>query len=162
MKTKKVKKAPTLLSDAIELALEDLEVVEQSDDYKVEMGEWHTPVGRESSVNSQCYVCFAGSVMAVTHQMPWGEYVESIQGVGDDWESVYRALDCIRKGFVQSALNAMNHIKTVDWLTTFMEKHNFQECEFSYGVVVTPYHENPLIFKREMRDIAKALKKEGL
>jgi len=60
--------APKKLSDAIELALEDLAIVEKHKDYVVDMGIFHAP---EQYLKNICCVCFAGAVMTVTHQIPW-------------------------------------------------------------------------------------------
>lgn len=48
------------LSDMTEIALQDLIAVSKMPGYRIDMGNWHTPLG------NTCSVCFAGSVMVGT------------------------------------------------------------------------------------------------
>lgn len=152
--------APTKLSAAIQLALEDLEVIEQSDDYKVDMREWHHPNGDELDPYSKCCVCFAGSVMAVTHQMPWGKNICFV-GAERDWDKVFRALDAIRQGRLRLVLKCLGLRFPLEWVEDFAARHGMVALGFSDINVVT-YWENRRSFKRDMREIAKALEIEGL
>lgn len=51
---------PDKFSDFLELALQDLEDIEMSRFYNVDMGRWHVP----SASGVRCTVCLAGAMMA--------------------------------------------------------------------------------------------------
>ena len=55
-------KLPEKLSDCIDVALKDLELVVGDPRYIVDFEKWHVP--DSTQFNTQCTVCFAGSVMA--------------------------------------------------------------------------------------------------
>ncbi len=53
-------KLPDDWAELIRLALHDLELCEQDGRYTIDMGHYHIPIDHE------CYVCFAGGIMAQT------------------------------------------------------------------------------------------------
>jgi len=137
---KKTPVAPKKLSAAIDLALEDLAIVEADKDYKVNMGKYHVPE------ITKCHVCFAGAVMAVTHQTPWEDH--GTTGMhGDDWYQVYNAVDTIRTG-------------NLEWALCYMK----QKLPNSLGprIHIVPYKECKASFKMDMETLSMTLKKEGL
>ena len=122
-----------LLPDAphelVLLAISDLEKVSGDDRYVVCMGRWHSPVSdvehlKDNSENTQCAVCFAGSVMAKTLNVDIDRDVKSLSKVfKKDTDTVNKlmALDFIRMGDVRKAL---------DQITSLSK-------EFSFGI---PFH----------------------
>jgi len=84
--------APEKLSDAIRLALRDLELVEKDDRYEIDMEEWH--LGAYG--NTRCHVCLAGAVMAKTCNVPIEEELYS-HDFKDEWENTFEALDYVRE-----------------------------------------------------------------
>ena len=65
---------PDKLSDLLEIALDDLELVEADPHYAVNMNQWHNI----SSVNGICHVCLAGAVMAGTLRADPGQHTMPI------------------------------------------------------------------------------------
>jgi len=146
-------KAPTKLSDAIDLALEDLEIIEtQKKDYTVDMNNYHSP---NCFWDDKCHVCFAGAVMSVTHQVPWEEYVEPYY-FGHGWDKVFRALDLVRMGHLSIAL---------EWMQ--IEKLSFNECRSitqssNIDGYFPTYNDDKKAFKKAMKHIASELRKRDL
>lgn len=80
---------PTKLSDAIEMALEDLRSCERDPHYIIDMGEWHKTDGMV------CHVCLAGAMMDRRFRLqPSEERRPSDFGVA--WTDVFLALDSVR------------------------------------------------------------------
>lgn len=135
-KTKQVK-LPDKPSALIRLALRDLEKCEQSKNYQIEMGAWHEP-------NGKCSVCLAGAVMA---QSLYGERSKAF--IPSDFgpnELKLRALDDFRCGYINEAFMQLGM------------KHPGLPEYFE----VAQYRGNPQKFKKNMRQLATLLAKEGL
>lgn len=93
-------KAPKRFSTAILMALNDLALVERDKRYSVNMSQWHHPTW--SGDTSVCEVCFAGSVMAKTHNAPEDRFL--YHNDFPEWENIFSALDCIRQYNLLGAL----------------------------------------------------------
>lgn len=95
-------------SGKIRFAIEDLEAVERSQRYEIDMETWHSP----NSWKNVCLVCFAGAVMANRHGIqPHQTYVGPFQADGpneysanDRWDDLFSALDEFRTGYVEAFL----------------------------------------------------------
>jgi len=130
-------KLPEKPSDLILLAVNDLEACEQSDDYHIDMGDWHVP-------HEKCCVCFAGSVMA---QSLKGVIASNLgpQNFGDYNQIRLRALDRFREGYIEAGL----------------ERMGFGDQVFDGRDAIT-YEHYPTKFKQQMRQLASDLAAEGL
>lgn len=145
MKTlKKYKKLSTLLR----IALKDLSKAERSKKYVVNMGQWHSP-----DLQGRCHVCLAGAVMANSLEVPIDRSASpeicrdelDSNGVSDA-EKLY-ALNHVRSGDMVAALYNLS----VDRIPADMPAQ----------VDVVSYREDPKLWRRQMNNIIKLLKKYG-
>lgn len=130
---------PKRMSEAIRMAVADLEAVEKLPQYRIDMGAWHEP-----APDGLCEVCFAGAVMARTHKLPQHRYSSGFDIAGWDWNCVFDALNELRKGGVASAAQSMG-----------VKIPSFHKMD------VTSYDENPEQFKADMLRTASFLEAEG-
>lgn len=149
---------PDTLSALILVALADLEAVEKSDTYVVNMGQWHSPsLNAGPKGQLQCRVCFAGAVMAQTLGEHPGSYV-SIGAFGDDIGKL-TALDTLRYGDLEAAL--------YEFYCHGHEKNARLEEKATLiiaAILETGYYPSPAIysgdperFKTDMRELAERL-----
>jgi hypothetical protein len=137
---------PTRMSDAIRMAVADMEVIEQTPGYQIAFPVvWHEPYGE------YCRVCFAGCVMARTlgakpNQSVWFDDRE-IGGPDRKWMGVFQALDAIRNGSVGVARSW--------WPEGFNGVLPVQNWP------VADYTADPIGFKRDMLALADRLQAEG-
>ena len=137
---------PTRMSDAIRMAVADMEVIERTPGYKIAFPvAWHEPHGE------YCRVCFAGCVMARTlgakpNQSVWFDDPE-IGGPDRKWMNIFQALDAIRSGFVGVA-----RVRWPDGFSGVLPAQNW---------TVTDYSADPIAFKRDMLALADRLQAEG-
>ena len=124
------------LSAIIDLSLDDLELVEQDNNYEVDMDTWHEPRGTT-------VVCLAGAVMAKTLRVPKDEL--ALPKYFGQNQSALVALDHARLGYVGAALGLIG--------SPFRD---------DLDRIITPYAESPAKFKRDMRKLSEDLKREGL
>jgi hypothetical protein len=101
--------APTKLSDAIDIALEDFKIIRTDPRYEIDMTKWHEPdmVYDPSSDEDRpaCAVCFAGTVMARRFPLDPGTETNPRCGdFSDAWKNTFNALDYLRGGHVSSAV----------------------------------------------------------
>ena len=137
MAAKKQVKLPEKPSALIRLALRDLEKVERSRRYVVDMSVYHVP-------NGHCRVCFAGSVMAYTLKV--ARDFNSVATYQLPERGKMNALDCARRGDVGSMF---------EYLGRSMPK----KIEPYFDV--RPYDEDKKGFKRDMRKLAATLARAG-
>ncbi len=132
-------------SELIRLAIKDLKTVESMPDkYTVDMGEWHLKLQGtyHGTYMNRCYVCLAGSVMAIslkatTQRFP-GEFPEV--------ENLLLALNKFRNGQIHMGLNQM-------------------EVKLPAGIRdrnVCNYYVNKIRFKNDMLDMADYLESFNL
>lgn len=132
---------PDQPSELLELALNDLEQVENDPSYDINMNDWHYP--RDTG----CSVCFAGAVMAGTLGAAPGEELspEDFEQSNDAYK-LY-ALDSARGG---------------DW-GAFMDElriyHNVPDELFEELPNVTAYADDPEQFKANIRQAIDVLRR---
>lgn len=134
-------------SRVIEMALEDVEILQRSDKYKFRMGDiWHRPVG------DKCAVCFAGAVMANRLRVPATENADP-----EDFEDAIQvrlsALNLFRQGLVGMGLDEMVPRSSL---------RGERENGFWWHLPVRRFHGGGKGFKADMRSIAEMLKSKGL
>lgn len=134
--------APTKASEAIRLALADLEKCEANPHYRINMGLWH---GRKASTGP-CYVCLAGAVMAQTLGTPRTATRAPYEFRNSDnpaWESILEGLNSVRIGYILSVDPPQFKI-----LGERIDRFNY------LPICPTPYHISPGQFKADMRRLA--------
>lgn len=134
---------PDKPSELIRLALSDLKKVEAaSDDYIVDMGEWHSS---DYECSGKCAVCFAGSVISQTLH---------ISPRSDVGPSSFDRDTCSKL----SALNEFRNGRLMDGISMMMLDKEFRGdiCEI-YPKVVKYNSRNPLPFHEYMNKIATYL-----
>lgn len=133
----KVVKLPEKPSALIRLALRDLEKVERSRRYRIDMEVYHVP-------NGHCRVCFAGAVMAYTLKVA-RDFNSFTAHELPEQKKMY-ALDCARRGAVESMFG-------------YLDAH--RPDGMPMYVAAAPYGKEPKAFKRDMRSLATRLAKHG-
>jgi hypothetical protein len=147
-----MKKLPDKLSDLIEVAVKDLEAVEQDPHYVVNMDTWHRAEAQEFRIGQQvfekepCTVCLAGAVMAKTLEVPryWSKNPVDFRGENSTEDKLI-ALDLVRRGFIDGALRQLGHV--------------IDDAPYEF---VPDYRNNSDEFKIRLRIIAQRLKGMGL
>ena len=93
------------LSELLNLALDDLELVENDDDYAINMKTWHY----QDKESDPCEVCLAGSVLAKTFNVSKTyNFNSSDVSIGQETMPKLYAIDCIREGDLKTALWYLN------------------------------------------------------
>ena len=133
---------PDKLSDLIEVALRDLELVENDKRYTVNMDWWH----RSNLYDHTCIVCLAGAVMAKSLDVS-PDRTRFPNDFDDKTEAKLDALNWARVEDVDYALYHLD-IKASDYSCLDRE--------------VVCYSDNPEQFKADMREIVAALKEQDL
>jgi hypothetical protein len=112
---------PNVLSDCIEIALQDLAKAEASDKYVVDMGTWHRPTD-----DGKCQVCLAGSIMAFTinNVITPDIHIECTSDFPRILEHKLDALDSIRSHHLDSAIG--------NWLQAL--KHKYRTINHPYNL----------------------------
>ncbi len=144
------------LSKVIEIALVDLEKIEQSPKYVINMTTWYEQYGH----GEQCNVCFAGCVMASTladcaldARGECGEYgITPARYKDARITKRLRALDLARRGFKEALPAFMD-----DKLDYAEIADSFDKNDYS----CTPYEHNPAKFKSDMKKLAGELRAKG-
>jgi hypothetical protein len=138
----KPKSLPNKPSALILLALKDLEQIEASNKYNVNMSTFHSPSYR---YNGKCSVCLAGAVMAKTLNVRPNQYRGPID-MGDPIKRKLYAIDHFRQGGISAGFYDMripvpalvvNEINIID------------------------YSQDPDMFKTQMTKLARDLKELG-
>lgn len=131
-------KLPGRPSELIRLALKDLQFVERSRKYKVDMKKWHEKVKR-----GKCSVCLTGAVMAKSLGCNPTMTV-SPADFRNEWPAL-KALNYFRMGLVNNGLCLLIE----------------QQLPTEFHRYITPYETDPKAFRRQMLKLAKDLEKEG-
>jgi len=163
-------KLPKTLWENLLLAVHDLELVEKSELYTVDMDNWHTPDDKET-----CKVCFAGSVMAMTKELDPECRVGNLGGnFTRREESVFVSLDFIREYNIKKSLSRFLGLTIPSQIIESVEKNKesvYALMEFEkrtsrlLGIThrdIGSYENNPEKFKSNMREIAGHLKTLGI
>lgn len=101
------KPLPNDIPSLIEIAVEDAKKVEQNDQYRLSMGDWHKPVISPASSNAVCEVCLGGSVIAMRDGVKPSQYASPWDFPDGDSDRLY-AIDSIRQGDLYDAYSAIN------------------------------------------------------
>ena len=135
---------PDKPSDLLQLALDDLQKTENDDRYVINMDVWHDP----GPPDNKCRVCLAGSVMAQTLQgSPWLQLrPESFDDGKIDLQLC--AIDHFREGDVTLALDIL--------------EYRFVPATLNDHMDITPYKDNPTIFREDMLELIKHLRENAL
>ena len=128
--------APQTMWDAIRLGVRDLEAIERTPGYKIDMVWAHVP--REDA----CYVCFAGAIMAQTLGVDRAVY-ETFDSFSSEWQRAFDLLDGLRSGSIRFHL--------------FGDAREAQRIKH-----FTPYETDPAAFKRDMLALADRLEAEAV
>lgn len=163
MKKSKTKRPspPETLSAAIFMALKDLEWVEKSKLFTVQMGNWFSAANHKSNkCKDKCEVCFAGSVMAKTLKSD-PKKSKDMASFGKEWKRVFNALDFVREYQVSEALNIFDDgDDALNFVGEFlMEKYRYENpLAWEDG---DEYQDNPDSFKKHMLWMATEMEKLG-
>lgn len=132
-------KLPDKLSDLIDLAVTDLEVIEKNPRYKVDMSRFHTG-------GDPCLVCFAGAIMANTFGVSCKEQAHP-------WEFPEHT---------ENRLYTLNYIRDYR-INDAIKFFHGTPCDKSYMENLNSilYNESAKQFKSNMREIAKRLRNDG-
>lgn len=141
-------------SRVLALALEDLQKLERTPGFRINMSEWvsmysgrYDEFGIWQSDEKECVVCLGGSVLVERFN------VKSWSGLNRGnfpkrAKQIARALNEFRTGDIWCGLMELGIKKIPGSLPCYAP--------------VTGYHTNPSIFKRDMRGIIKQLEEAGL
>jgi len=153
MATKKKKKIsvrlPNKLGKMLTKALDDLEWVEKNPKYKVNMMEF----ARKRAHSGVCEVCLGGSQLI--GNLPKGEFViRPAEHLSPSTARKLFALDALRKGFVG---NAIAEIQSSDPSMPVAADDHVLDMED-----VASYHDNPELWKAQMRLLAVKLEQANI
>lgn len=149
-KFKKFGVLPGQPSKLIRLALKDLEAVEKSKRFVVDMNEWFRP-------NGQCAVCLAGSVMAKTLKVSTSKRKLKSLGLLDSWGEVIP--DKFKKEMY--ALQALNYFRLGECGWAFRYLDLTKGSGVPFDCMITDYHSDPEEFKDQMHQLAGELEDGG-
>lgn len=110
------------------------------------MNEWFFSEG------NKCSVCFAGAVMAETLKVKPNEDLQE-----NFYTTIFSPGD-----FVESEqLYALNHLRAGHIYDAFITLNLDFPNNFIKDVKIVNYHKNKKLFKKQMKELANALKKHG-
>ena len=92
---------PDKLYELLEVAINDLIEAEMDPKYEIHMGEWH----RYEEDEDVCYVCLAGSYMAMSLEEPYKDRLDPFFIYSTSVANKLAALDYIRFGAIWQALD---------------------------------------------------------
>ena len=129
----KARALPDLPSELLIVAMEDLEAVERSERYRIDMGDWHSP--SSESDDEYCSVCHAGAVMANSLQAGINRYCVPSDEV-ERTKNKLRAINEIREGNIFNFFRYLNILVPGSFI------------EDGCGSVIKLHHDNEI----EMKD----------
>lgn len=152
------KTLPSKLSATIRVALDDLEKIERSSRFGVNMGSWF------QRNEEQCQVCFAGSVMAKTLGV-------SLRVLNDKDNPSGEISPLEFKPAIRRKLFALNNVRAYSValaVKQFYGEHSrsvdkFEGSDFNtYDLTWVGYEEAPILWRQNMNKIADRLERIGL
>lgn len=147
---------PERLSVAIRMGVWDqLWVESQPETYTVVMEVWH-----EGAISDRtCQVCFFGGVLAGTLKVDPRTVVET-DNIPDDWKRVAYALDSVRKGDTEEAIEDFYHDKHPRRRSQRLPE--IEAIDWDYAPNVRPYDEWADGFRRSALELADWLERFSL
>lgn len=137
---------PTKPSALIRVALADLEKVEKSPAYEVNMNTWHLPrYSWNGDMVETCRVCLAGAVLACNSNLKIFEEYRP-----PDFSMAFNA-----------PLFALDSFRSGDILKGLRELGIVGHAAIRHSWHVTPYENDPVAFKRDMQNMAGYLEQHG-
>lgn len=135
-------------SQAIFQAVADLIAVERKPQYRINMSDYHSPE------NGKCEVCFAGAVLAQAGNDP-AVYIDPAEFDSVTQHKLY-ALDSFRNGQISDGLSSFGVTK----LPLLLNPDSYDGMGLS--VEITPYEQDKVQFKKDMKKMAMELESLGL
>lgn len=151
-------KLPNKPSELIRLALSDLEKVEKTKGYQIDMGDWHEPTLDEKG-QPVCSVCFAGAVLAGTLKTPKQRSLEPYEIEDESVRVKLCAIDSLRLGFVYESLQYLEICTEADKEISHRAWEAMENKEFDRKII--PYEIDKAKFKKQMRHLATRLEEAG-
>lgn len=108
---------PRVLSDLIDVAVEDLKKVEDDPRYSFQMNTWHLPLRAQAAKPATCAVCMAGSVMAMSLRAARSRAADPASPEYAPNADQLWALNGIRTGAVEPALRWLVAGEVRPWST---------------------------------------------
>lgn len=133
---------PSKPSTLLEIAMADLESAEKSKNYTIDMWSYHETLG------SKCAVCLAGSVMAFSLKADKNTDL-SPENFGINQQQLI-AIDHLRMGDFSYVAEALD----LDYKQSVVQKYNLERN-------ITSYEKDPTLFKKEIKEYIRDLKKAG-
>ncbi len=135
-------------SELLSVALKDLEKVEQTTNYVVNMDNWYT------NIKGNCAVCFAGSVMANTLKVQTNNLLKKNHDA---------VKELCPDNFNQEllALKALDNFREGRLAAGFTNLGLEYPISFEPEVKLVDYNKNPQVFKVQMKNLIKQLKTQG-
>ncbi len=141
------RKLPDVPSKLLNAAVDDLEAVERSKRFAVNMANFVYEAG------GPCEVCLGGAALVCSLDVKRDVYGKpSLYAYPDSARQKAIALDYFRQGEIESALGELGYSE--DDIDSVTEKLG---CHFD----VCYYDTNPTLFKAQMRSLARQLKAVG-
>ena len=134
-----MKTLPTKISALLSLALDDLQKARKHPDYEINMGYWR----KMDFYQGRCLVCLSGALLSFTLKNK--NYCVSPSDFDDETRNRLLALDQLRRGNIYLGLNKMGI-----------------PCKEGRYWKIPDYQDNPPLFFRRMRRMARKLAAEGI
>jgi hypothetical protein len=144
-------KLPDKPSELLMVAMIDLEAIQNSPQYRLNMGEWHTP-----TPDGFCEVCFGGSVMAKSLNFGPGVNAHPLLTNDAILDRKLRALDAFRCGDLNLAFSYL-HIA----MPAFTISEDHQENTAIFGDLMNLSKDHIEEWKLHMQDMIGVLEAEG-
>ena len=152
---------PTTLHEALSMALVAMRAVTERG-VRIDMAAWYLP----PTFNGPCTVCMAGAIMLEGRASSWVWHLTPAS-FGSSWTRVFRALDFIRRGDIETAIhtfykNGDAQVKILRNHTSFRLRKHFKAQRGQTKPYMRPYEDGPVKFMRVCWELTAELKKAGV
>lgn len=144
---------PKIPSKLLQLAMDDLALIEKDERYTVNMSHWHHSW---NSLADRCSVCLAGAVMAMTCKVPFHYFVVSTDYFEIENQRAFEAIDWFRQGSIQDAFDKLG----LD-MSDGSPARTYMISNGSYAHIPM-YQPDPVRFRLAMNVLIYNLEKAGL
>ncbi len=124
---------PHKLSELAQMALDDVTAMENTPGYVVTMGYWHTT----RHLKMECGVCAAGCVISRRLGVAADVDLDSADSFADtfgrDNSNALLAIDCVREGRIQQALDCVNGGGVDRWYDVSQDDHDLSREMADYA-----------------------------